>query len=653
MPSANTKLINFANVLYSENFGGFCEATTMTWFNHMVEGSQDDFIFLINKIIQESQSNRLLTSIEQTRQKIRNGMVLSPDERIYQNVLNLMDKLRTLQRPQYVQTAHVNGVKIAYADLIICDRSDNHLLADYLRQIQITQQKEIPGQNLVLKFSSPFHTIGIFYNAQDGLWSLMDINQWPPLSTSNVSEIASILLQGLFTNKNADKNHVPCGIKILNIANQSNVSKGFIDRLNHIKNSRVVSPDLGRRIELDNKLLAMAIEYSGIKILQQLAGRVDLSQVNAQGHTPATMAACYGHAEVLLELQRLGVNLNQPDGQGGTPADYAAQFNHVEALALLNAAAGTGRNQDNQRRYSAVTNPRSFSAFGIENRYVRGGAGYTQSRLSPGIDQASHLIGFDNILNRFQDPLNLEHSDVHQIGNAHVGIFPFSLIINRRMNPGGTVSHPVNRYAISQATEAAKNGDVNSLVALVENGVSLNQTDAYGFTPATMAARHGQIEVLRLLALSGVDLNQADRSGLRPAVAAARFKHDAVLKILAEEYQVFYFPGSASAWTAPDTNNPVTWTKLQIALQLYEVEKGPGRKDLAFFGIGYSKPMLSFKNFLIRHNGQMGGLNERDMKELIAILNQGQTSKSFNKTKEIFNSIEAMLTLEQLRGFGV
>ena len=63
--------------------------------------------------------------------------------------------------------------------------------------------------------------------------------------------------------------------------------------------------------------------------------------------------------------------------------------------------------------------------------------------------------------------------------------------------------------------------------------------------------------------------------------------------------------------------------------------------------------MLSFKNFLIRHNGQVGGLNERDMKELIAILNQGQTSKSFNKTKEIFNSIEAMLTLEQLRGFGV
>ena len=60
-------------------------------------------------------------------------------------------------------------------------------------------------------------------------------------------------------------------------------------------------------------------------------------------------------------------------------------------------------------------------------------------------------------------------------------------------------------------------------------------------------------------------------------------------------------------------------------------------------GFGYSPPMLAFKNFLISHNGQIGGLSRSEMQELRSILTQAHLLTRVTKTKQIFSDILLMM----------
>lgn len=116
--------------------------------------------------------------------------------------------------------------------------------------------------------------------------------------------------------------------------------------------------------------------------------------------------------------------------------------------------------------------------------------------------------------------------------------------------------------------EAAQNGDVNTVKALLDAGGNVNLKDETGRTllmyaalrnhkevaqalldkgadanarsktgetALSFAAREGHPEIARALLAKGADVNAEDSSGSAPVVYATQFNHPATLKLLLEE----------------------------------------------------------------------------------------------------------------------
>ena len=62
----------------------------------------------------------------------------------------------------------------------------------------------------------------------------------------------------------------------------------------------------------------------------------------------------------------------------------------------------------------------------------------------------------------------------------------------------------------AQLLSAAKQGDVNQVRALLDDGVDANSTNRYGATALSFAANRGYVEIARLLVVAGVNVNAKD-----------------------------------------------------------------------------------------------------------------------------------------------
>lgn len=79
-----------------------------------------------------------------------------------------------------------------------------------------------------------------------------------------------------------------------------------------------------------------AVAGSHADCLQVLAEQqVNLGLTNADGDTPAHLAAKEGKSDVLVVLHQTGVDLSAPDSNGDTPADLAVLGGHHDAVVAL------------------------------------------------------------------------------------------------------------------------------------------------------------------------------------------------------------------------------------------------------------------------------------------------------------------------------
>lgn len=80
---------------------------------------------------------------------------------------------------------------------------------------------------------------------------------------------------------------------------------------------------------------------------------------------------------------------------------------------------------------------------------------------------------------------------------------------------------------------AAKNGDIQTVEALLANGAAVNQAQPSGFTPLYIAAQHGHLEVVkRLLKEKNIRARQANKSGFIPLHIAACAGHIEIVREL-------------------------------------------------------------------------------------------------------------------------
>jgi len=80
---------------------------------------------------------------------------------------------------------------------------------------------------------------------------------------------------------------------------------------------------------------------------------------------------------------------------------------------------------------------------------------------------------------------------------------------------------------------SARNGNVNAVRKLLNNGVNINEADQYGETPLHYASQEGHTEVVKvLLATAGIKVNKSDQWGQTPLGTASREGHAEAVKVL-------------------------------------------------------------------------------------------------------------------------
>jgi hypothetical protein len=82
-------------------------------------------------------------------------------------------------------------------------------------------------------------------------------------------------------------------------------------------------------------------------------------------------------------------------------------------------------------------------------------------------------------------------------------------------------------------SDAAKNGDINAIINLINHGHNINQRDRLGQTPILLAAAFGRKEIFEFLANNGADVNKVDDFGRTPVLWAAANGHKEIVEFLA------------------------------------------------------------------------------------------------------------------------
>lgn len=90
----------------------------------------------------------------------------------------------------------------------------------------------------------------------------------------------------------------------------------------------------------------------------------------------------------------------------------------------------------------------------------------------------------------------------------------------------------VTASKIMELIWSASHGDLDEILRLEAEGVSLNIADYDGRTPLHLAASEGQVEVIRHLIIKKVNLNPRDRWGNTPLDDAIKFKNNEIQKML-------------------------------------------------------------------------------------------------------------------------
>jgi hypothetical protein len=96
---------------------------------------------------------------------------------------------------------------------------------------------------------------------------------------------------------------------------------------------------------------------------------------------------------------------------------------------------------------------------------------------------------------------------------------------------------------------AAEGGHVEAVHALLDGGAAVDQANQYGVTPLFIAAFHGRVEVIRTLLDRGANINQANARGKTPLDAANTKGHgDAIARIVEKREEASRWSVTRAAW---------------------------------------------------------------------------------------------------------
>ncbi|MDF1677872.1 MAG: ankyrin repeat domain-containing protein [Legionellaceae bacterium] len=495
---------------------GLCHGATLRCIESYLIDEPDAFIERVNLI---RQTPDLKTRIETTKEKVILHELLTPDDLKHLDVLAFYDSLLLYQNPNLYEklfgrmlaqgnfkgisqlaastAAHAaGGFARPYSEPNIFTQDE---LRTYLHDLQqiVEQHEGHPPKNIGFVLSSYNHSIALNYQAKEKKWTLMDINQWPPLtlsSTATLDAFAPRITQAFHGSRYT-------GFSTRAITLKPHKNRALTKALKTLRKKYSVTKDTSKRQINGATLAHLAAQTNSLKTIKQLAAfKADFNKQTAGGETPLFYAAHEGFPRIIYELVKHGADPNIPDINGVTPLGKAAFYGNLKTFQAL---ADCHANLDCAR-------VGHLSCAEIAAR-------------------TGHVSILAELLNR---GIDLAQTDTEGKTLAHFAAEYGHLRVLRFLAEKDAPIHARNHLGSGPIFFAASKGQAHVIDELVKRGSDVNQVNKKGYTPAFIAAYNGRSNVLAKLAQYGVDLTQRAPDGRTLIeVAKARGHRKAVAEL--------------------------------------------------------------------------------------------------------------------------
>lgn len=556
MPSEHEKLIKLGVTLnYQMNADGCCHGVTLKWLEACLLGETERFNARMEKILTEP-DELLITKINDTRAKVKTHEALNEEELHLLDILAFYEGINLYQSPsihkavfnqnltQYdidklsfyassLKIVDSGGLKTIYSEPGIY--TEEEFIA-YLEKLQCIFREEKQSRGLLL--SSHNHSIGLFYDAITDAWRVMDVNQWPSTTFSQL-QIAKRLWKAFNTRRHSL--YVGFNAQIIAPSCQEYDPIKF----NHLRTQRLarINLELAKRTtDSGVTLLFLAIKYryldvglSLIKVLVEHGDIATLELPGPEGYTPLLVATELGYLDMVKALVKAlepghASALNAPTPDGATPLFMAAQIGHADVVDVFieafirhgNIAALTMARPDR-------STPLYIAA---QNGHLAVVRAFIEAFIKHGHIAALAMVRLD-----YSTPLYVAAQ------NGHLGVV--RALIEAFVKHGEIAVLTIARSDYSTPLYiAAQNGHAGVVGAFIEafimhgNIAALNMVRPDGSTPLYIAAQNGHLGVVRAFIEAFIKhgnvvaLNRPGFKDITPVYIALSLGHIAIVNAL-------------------------------------------------------------------------------------------------------------------------
>ena len=335
--------------------------------------------------------------------------------------------------------------------------------------------------------------------------------------------------------------------------------------------------DIGADINLANRdgetPLYVASLFGYVKMVRILAERGgNINKANKNGETPLHIASQNGQVEVVKILLEKGANINKFDYSLETPLYVASEAGNEEVVRIL-LENGARVNIPNTVGQTPLMIAVSYGHFEIVEALLEYGAninaetneGYTAfDMVDDGPSWARSEMA--NLLKTYQQknvvtknirdyerpnipPLrslafnNLNTEDTRIINEIKDSLRQPGKLGGKRKTRKST-NKKKNKKTRSKKQKggnrdyvlylAARQGSVDIVINMLEQGADINWTKNSGCTPLHIASQNGHVKVVSVLLEQGPDIDKATDDGCTPLYVASENGHVEVVRMLLE-----------------------------------------------------------------------------------------------------------------------
>ncbi len=271
---------------------------------------------------------------------------------------------------------------------------------------------------------------------------------------------------------------------------------------------------MNRKFLIVGLLSIFTVMFLTAQDIHKAAGRGDLDKIkeylekdpgflnakDVQGNTPLTIAANFGHKDVVEFLIARGANLNSTNTYKYTPLHYSILRRHIDITEML-IKAGADPNVPNVWGYTPLHTCAGRDLLKEAVLLIKNKA-TVDSKNEVGETPLFSAVEFG-------------HKDMILLLIEH------GADINARDNVGRTT-----------VFATADNNSSEILKLLIDQGARVDVADKLGLTPLHRAAIAGYLDIVQILARSGGDVSVRDAKGKTPYFYAATYGHNTLTERL-------------------------------------------------------------------------------------------------------------------------